>query len=70
MALPDRHAAAGRMAALTRSRSADDPVMVAARRDVALGRAADGIRRVAALLPLDTTPAERAELAALLGVDR
>ncbi|MGY1607275.1 hypothetical protein [Geodermatophilus sp. SYSU D00700] len=70
MALPDRYIAAGRVAALTRSRTDDDPELVQARRDLALGRAAQAARQAVAALPQDVTPDELDELARLVYRDR
>jgi hypothetical protein len=59
-----------RIAALTRSRSADDPDLVNARRNLKAERLADYITRVVDAAP-PLTPAQRDRLALLLrpGVD-
>jgi biotin operon repressor len=57
-----------RVAALTRSRSADDPVLLNARRDLAAARLEDYITRTVAAAP-PLTPAQRAHLASHSGYD-
>ncbi len=57
-----RHEHARRYAALTRSRAADDPDLVAARRALAADRLERHVRRDAG----DLTPAQRDRIAALL----
>ena len=54
-----------RIAALTRSRSADDPDLVNARRNLKAERLADYITRVVDTMP-PLTPAQRDRLALLL----
>lgn len=55
----------GRVAALSRSRSADDPELIEARRLFALARAERAIRRLTVDLP-PMSPRERAALVAAL----
>ena len=54
-----------RVASLTRSRTADDPELVAARRNMRTERLADYIKRVVDAAP-PLTPAQRDRLALLL----
>ncbi len=54
-----------RVASLTRSRTADDPELVAARRNMRTERLADYIAKVVAAAP-PLTPAQRDRLALLL----
>lgn len=63
--IPDWPQARGRVAALSRSRTPDDPDMVAARRDLRAARLAESIRRTVDALPA-LTDEQRAELARIL----
>ncbi len=70
MDLPDWNTARHRVAALARVVTADDPRMLAARRDMLLGRVAARVREAVADLPDDATNAELDEVARLVYRDR
>lgn len=55
----------GRVAALSRSRTADDPELIDARRQLAAERIADCVRRTLATAP-PLTPEQRERIARLL----
>ena len=57
-----------RVAALTRSRPADDPELVAARRDLVAARLEEHIRKVVAAAP-PLTDEQKQRIAALLHTD-
>ncbi len=62
---PTHRSVAGRVAALTRSRTLDDPELVAARRDLSAERLADYIRKTVEAAP-PLTDSQRDRLALLL----
>ena len=70
MPLPDWNTARNRVGALARVVPPDHPRMVAARRDMVLGRTAARVRELVADLPDDTTRDERDELARLIYGDQ
>jgi hypothetical protein len=63
--IPDWRHSRGRIAALSRSRSADDPELLAARRDLRAARLADHVREAVAGWP-PLSDKQRSEIAALL----